>query len=109
METETVEINGTHYPVVEMGELSNSEIAQVERLSATGIGSLSDVLQPRGALFSAFALVIMRRTRPETTAKEASEIPFNTTKRLMGLMDDQGEDDADDDPKATGDSGEQTT
>jgi hypothetical protein len=74
-----------------IGSLTLGEVAKVEELARTGIGTLGEDEAPKGLLMAALAFVVKRREDPKFTWNEALGMTLPEAHAVLGIGDEEPE------------------
>lgn len=82
--------------MIDLSSLTLGEVAKIEELAGMSIAAISDDDKPKGNALAAIAMVVKRRSgEPAFTWNQAQALTFDEVSELLGMNDDE----ADDDPK----------
>lgn len=76
--------------------LTLGEVATVEDLAGTGIGSLGEDQAPKGKMMAALAYVVQRRKEPGFKWNDALGLTMPEAHKILGIDDDEDEGDESD-------------
>lgn len=83
--------------MIDISTLTLGEVAKIEDLAGLPISAIADDDKPKGLALAALAYVVKRRTgTPDFTWNQAQALTFSEVNDLLGLDEDEDEDD----PKA---------